>query len=146
MADRMGGRAGVDTVAVRQAADMVAQWVDRADPVAVAQAAWAGQVAPDSWGRDCGSPTCDNAGFVIEKWVGNRFFLPSHPVACLRPSHIWGVRPTFHAGQEVAMTTMGTRYRTSGGPERSSAIRAMDLVGIGMVLLTLVLWLSLAFW
>lgn len=41
---------------------------------------------------------------------------------------------------------MGTRYRTSAGPDRSSTIRAMDLVGIGMVLLTLVLWLSLAFW
>ncbi|EGG75339.1 hypothetical protein SXCC_03981 [Gluconacetobacter sp. SXCC-1] len=41
---------------------------------------------------------------------------------------------------------MGTRYRASTGPDRSSAIRAMDLVGIGMVLLTLVLWLSLAFW
>lgn len=67
------------------------------------------------------------------------------PFPCPRPTHIWQTRWILTAGQEVVMV-MGTRYRTSSGLDRPSTIRAMDLVCIGIVLLTLVLWLSLAFW
>lgn len=53
-----------------------------------------------------------------------------------------GCRDDVRSGREVAMR-MGTHYRQPIGPDVRSGRNAMDFLGIGIVVLTLVLWVAL---